>query len=181
MGLWRLWGNHYSQYSRDASKTGDPGSLGYLEGWMCWWRVSVALLNCPRQEKSDENLLLCFWWHFRSPDDVTNRLDHFINDIRDRFQRAAINDVNVPGDVLVVAHGHILRALAMRWLKKPLADGPTFLMEAGGVGTLRFVNNNYPVRKWGLFWWDWNWWTYFLVMSITTLMSQLFSSGVHFT
>lgn len=41
------------------------------------------------------------------------------------------------GDVLIVAHGHILRALAMRWAGKTLQDGPAFLLEPGGVGTLR--------------------------------------------
>lgn len=41
------------------------------------------------------------------------------------------------GDVLVVAHGHILRAFAQRWVEKSLEDGPMFLLEAGGVGTLR--------------------------------------------
>lgn len=41
------------------------------------------------------------------------------------------------GDVLLVAHGHILRAFAMRWAGKTLQDGPAFLLEAGGVGTLR--------------------------------------------
>lgn len=44
------------------------------------------------------------------------------------------------GDVLVVAHGHILRAFAMRWVGKTLPDGPAFLLEAGGVGTLRYVS-----------------------------------------
>lgn len=39
--------------------------------------------------------------------------------------------------MLIVAHGHILRALAMRWTGKLLSKGPTFLLEAGGVGTLR--------------------------------------------
>lgn len=53
-----------------------------------------------------------------------------------------MTDGGVPGDVLVVAHGHILRALAMRWLGRPLSDGPTFLMEAGGVGTLRYVGHH---------------------------------------
>jgi sedoheptulose-bisphosphatase len=44
-----------------------------------------------------------------------------------------------PGDVLIVAHGHILRAFAMRWVNKPLEDGPTLILEAGGVGILRQV------------------------------------------
>jgi hypothetical protein len=43
------------------------------------------------------------------------------------------------GDVLLVAHGHILRAFAMRWAGYALREGPTFLLEAGGVGTLRYV------------------------------------------
>ena len=40
-------------------------------------------------------------------------------------------------DVLIVAHGHILRAFAQRWVGKALQDGPALIMEAGGVGTLR--------------------------------------------
>jgi sedoheptulose-bisphosphatase len=41
------------------------------------------------------------------------------------------------GDVLIVAHGHILRAFALRWAGLGLQEGPTFLLDAGGVGTLR--------------------------------------------
>lgn len=47
-----------------------------------------------------------------------------------------------PGDVLLVAHGHILRAFAMRWVQKTLKDGPTFLLEAGGVGTLSYEHHS---------------------------------------
>lgn len=46
------------------------------------------------------------------------------------------------GDVLIVAHGHILRAFAQRWAGKSLQDGPTFLLEAGGVGTLSYEHHN---------------------------------------
>lgn len=46
------------------------------------------------------------------------------------------------GDVLVVGHGHILRAFAMRWVGKKLSEGPTFLMEAGGVGTLSYEHKS---------------------------------------
>ena len=45
---------------------------------------------------------------------------------------------NSKGDVLIVAHGHILRAFAQRWVRKSLQEGPSFLLEAGGVGTLRY-------------------------------------------
>lgn len=62
------------------------------------------------------------------------------------------------GDVLIVAHGHILRAFAMRWIGKGLTEGISLLLEgksstqnrissptlltvflAGGVGALRYV------------------------------------------
>lgn len=46
------------------------------------------------------------------------------------------------GDVVCVAHGHILRAFAMRWIGKSLETGPTMLLEAGGVGTLSYEHSN---------------------------------------
>lgn len=76
----------------------------------------------------------------RSPEDITQRLDDLIKDLRDNFHRPVIGkpkELSGNGDVLIVAHGHILRALAMRWIGKSLAEGPTFILEAGGVGTLR--------------------------------------------
>lgn len=42
-----------------------------------------------------------------------------------------------PADVLLVAHGHILRALVKRWLKLPLQDSLSLMLEPGGVGMLR--------------------------------------------
>lgn len=44
--------------------------------------------------------------------------------------------------MLLVAHGHILRAFAMRWAGKTLQDGPIFLLEAGGVGTLSYEHHS---------------------------------------
>ena len=67
-------------------------------------------------------------------------MDALIHDIREIYHRPVIGkpiEQAGNGDVLIVAHGHILRALAMRWVGKPLADGPSTIMEAGGVGTLR--------------------------------------------
>lgn len=78
----------------------------------------------------------------RSPEDVARRLDRLIAEIRERWQAPALERskeeaAKEPGDVLIVAHGHILRAFAQRWVGQSLQDGPTFLLEAGGVGTLR--------------------------------------------
>lgn len=64
------------------------------------------------------------------------RLDALIADIREKYQRQCFESPDCKGDVLVVAHGHILRAFAMRWTGQPLGAA-AFILEAGGVGTLR--------------------------------------------
>lgn len=43
--------------------------------------------------------------------------------------------------MLVVAHGHILRAFAARWINKNLPDNPSLILEAGGVGTLSYEHH----------------------------------------
>lgn len=76
-----------------------------------------------------------------TPSQITERLDSLISDIRRRFHAAAIGQPRAdapPSDVLIVAHGHILRAFAARWIKKNIADNPSLLLEAGGVGTLSY-------------------------------------------
>lgn len=67
------------------------------------------------------------------------RLDALIAEIREKHQRQCFENPDSPkGDVLVVAHGHILRAFAMRWVGKSLTE-TSFILEAGSVGTLRYV------------------------------------------
>lgn len=81
-----------------------------------------------------------------SPDDVTRRVDRLIKEIREQWHAPVIGKPKSenlpPADVLLVAHGHILRAFAMRWVNKTLQDGPAFLLEAGGVGTLSYEHHN---------------------------------------
>lgn len=76
----------------------------------------------------------------RSPEDVTQRLDRLIGHIRKNWHQHVIGRPKGEthhGDILIVAHGHILRAFAQRWIGKAVRDGPALIMEAGGVGTLR--------------------------------------------
>lgn len=75
-----------------------------------------------------------------SPEEITKRLDELIEEIQDKFHKNAIGKSQSeaqPYDVLLVAHGHVLRAFAARWIKKNIAHNPSLLLEAGGVGTLR--------------------------------------------
>ena len=61
-----------------------------------------------------------------------DRLDDLISDIRKRFHKPAMSagkDDTPCADVLLVAHGHILRAFAMRWIGRQLTDGVSLLLE----------------------------------------------------
>ena len=63
-----------------------------------------------------------------------------IKEIREKWHAPAMGkdkEAGANSDVLIVAHGHILRAFAQRWAGQSLHGGPSFLLEAGGVGTLR--------------------------------------------
>ncbi|TKA51463.1 hypothetical protein B0A49_10743 [Cryomyces minteri] len=79
------------------------------------------------------------------PQQITARLDRLIADIRTRWHARAIGlpprDAP-PHDVLLVAHGHILRAFAARWINKNIADNPSLLLDAGGVGTLSYEHHS---------------------------------------
>jgi broad specificity phosphatase PhoE len=77
-----------------------------------------------------------------SPEQITQRLDAVISEIREKYHKKSIGKPKQeaePYDVLIVAHGHILRAFAARWINKDIADNPSMLLDAGGVGTLRYV------------------------------------------
>lgn len=78
-----------------------------------------------------------------SPADIIERVDRLIKEIRDTYHGPVVGkpkDKTVNGDVLVVGHGHILRAFAIRWIGQPLSDSH-FIMEAGGVGTLSYEHH----------------------------------------
>ena len=76
---------------------------------------------------------------------MTKRLDELIQDIRQRFHGPAFEQKNKTkqppadeeagdGDVLIVAHGHILRAFAMRWVGRKLTDGVSLILEGKSSG-----------------------------------------------
>ena len=64
-----------------------------------------------------------------SPQQVMDRLDELIGDIRKRFHEPAMEKGDGCADVLVVAHGHILRAFAMRWIGRAFTEGVSLLLE----------------------------------------------------
>jgi probable phosphoglycerate mutase len=52
------------------------------------------------------------------------------------------------GDVVLVAHGHVLRVLTARWLRLPPADGKLFRLDTGTVSTLGSEHGEPVISTW---------------------------------
>jgi broad specificity phosphatase PhoE len=61
-----------------------------------------------------------------------------IEQVAARAQTVIDNVVASPGDVLLFAHGHLLRILCCCWLGLPPADGRLFALATGAVTTLGY-------------------------------------------
>lgn len=76
----------------------------------------------------------------RTPIQVQERLDRLIGNIK-KIQEPFIHGGAAP-DVLVVAHGHILRAFTKRWLEWEMKFPFTMMMEPGAIGVLSYAHHN---------------------------------------
>jgi probable phosphoglycerate mutase len=72
-----------------------------------------------------------------SPDDVAARCDRLIADV-----------LEIEGDVALVAHGHILRALAARWVEEPAAFGGRLHLSTGSISVLGWERDVRVTRTW---------------------------------
>ncbi|KAJ9363484.1 histidine phosphatase superfamily [Paecilomyces variotii] len=75
-----------------------------------------------------------------SPEAVSHRLDELIKDMK-RFTKGPQGRERAP-DIVCIAHGHILSALALRWAEQPLSHGMRFLIQTAGVGILCFEHDD---------------------------------------
>ena len=52
------------------------------------------------------------------------------------------------GDIAIVAHGHILRALAARWVDSPVALGGHLHLGTGAVSVLAYEREVSVISRW---------------------------------
>jgi probable phosphoglycerate mutase len=72
-----------------------------------------------------------------TPEQVTERLDRVVARARE-----------VEGRVLLVGHGHALRALAARWLGLPVGDGRLLRLDTATVSVLGYERDTAVVLRW---------------------------------
>ncbi|KAM5440912.1 putative sedoheptulose-bisphosphatase [Microsporum ferrugineum] len=75
-----------------------------------------------------------------SPGQVSERIDSLIEEIR-RIQGPNMNGEKAC-DVVLFAHGHLLRAFVKRWLRFPIEFPMTTMLEPGGVGVLSYEHHS---------------------------------------
>ena len=73
--------------------------------------------------------------------DVGTRVDRVLDRARPLLE---------DGDVLLVAHGHVLRVLTARWLRLEPAAGALFALPAGSYGVLGHEHARPALTGWGL-------------------------------
>jgi probable phosphoglycerate mutase len=71
--------------------------------------------------------------------DVGRRADRVIAEIR-----------RVDGDVLIFAHGHVLRVLAARWLDEPPEGGRHYALQTATLSVLGYEHTDPVIRQWNL-------------------------------
>ncbi|KAG5361331.1 Sedoheptulose 1,7-bisphosphatase [Yarrowia sp. C11] len=76
-----------------------------------------------------------------SPEEVQKRVDELIREIR-VIHKKALDEKKEHCDVMVFAHGHILRVFALRWINGDITINPALILEAGGVGVLSYEHEN---------------------------------------
>jgi len=74
-----------------------------------------------------------------TPADVGRRVDRVIAQVR-----------QVAGDVLIFAHGHVLRVLAARWLDEPPAGGRHYALQTAALSVLGYEHEDPVISRWNL-------------------------------
>jgi probable phosphoglycerate mutase len=70
------------------------------------------------------------------------------DDVGRRVDRVIEEALAADGDVALVAHGHVLRALGARWVQQPASFGGRLFLDTGSVSILGFEREVRVLRHW---------------------------------
>jgi probable phosphoglycerate mutase len=73
-----------------------------------------------------------------------------VSEVGRRADRVIARALAQDGDTLCVAHGHLLRVLAARWLGLPPVAGRLFVLQAGALGRLDWDKEFAVMERWNV-------------------------------
>jgi broad specificity phosphatase PhoE len=126
--------------ARETCKLAGLSERAQIDADLCEWNYGAYEgLTPPKiREQSPE------WLIFRdgcpggeSPMQIGVRLDRLIGKVR-----------GVEGNAALFGHGHILRALAARWLDLPVSSGCHFLLDTATVSVLSYYHGVGAIERW---------------------------------
>lgn len=71
------------------------------------------------------------------PEQVQARVDRLLVELR-----------TIDGQVALFSHGHLSRALAVRWINLPIATGQSFLLATGAISVLAVDRGTPVIERW---------------------------------
>jgi broad specificity phosphatase PhoE len=74
-----------------------------------------------------------------TPVDVARRVDRVVAEVH-----------QAAGDVLIFAHGHVLRVLTARWLDEPPAGGRHYALQTAALSVLGYEHQDPVISRWNL-------------------------------
>jgi probable phosphoglycerate mutase len=74
-----------------------------------------------------------------TPEDIGRRVDRVISEVR-----------QVAGNVLIFAHGHVLRVLTARWLGEPADGGRHYALQTATLSVLAYEHQDPVIIRWNL-------------------------------
>jgi broad specificity phosphatase PhoE len=128
------------QRARETCELAGYGELAELcEGLREWDYGDYEGLTTPQIRERDPN-----WNLWRDgcpggerPEQIGERVDKVLAQVR-----------AAGGDVLVFAHGHVLRVLTARWLELPVAAGARLVLAAAALGVLGHERETSVIERW---------------------------------
>jgi probable phosphoglycerate mutase len=128
------------QRARETCELAGLGPRETIDEDLCEWDYGDYEGLTPQQIRAKAP----DWLIFRdgcpggeSPSQISTRVDRVIARAR-----------AVEGDVALFGHGHLLRALAARWLGLPVSGGSHFLLDTATLSVLSYYHGVGAVERW---------------------------------
>jgi broad specificity phosphatase PhoE len=126
--------------ARETCELGGLGELATIDANLCEWNYGDYEGLTPAQIHDNDPE----WLIFRdgcpggeSPAQVVTRIDRLIQRVR-----------AADGHVALFGHGHILRALASRWIGLPVSCGSHFLLQTASLSVLTYYHGIGAIEQW---------------------------------